>query len=139
MLAVLKGGFDMGHGRLARLNIREGELNNNIGIALPDGLETIPALDSLGIALNTSSLFDQGQKFPKIQSLFVVPLEDHDEKLSAAIRIGKDEGMQVFNDSLYFFIQKEYISRSAAFEISPNVEELKMKLKGIDVKAAAIL
>jgi twitching motility protein PilT len=66
-------------------------------------------------------------------------LEDQDEKLSAAIRIGKDEGMQVFNDSLYFFINKEFISRSAAFEISPNVEELKMKLKGIDVKAAAIL
>lgn len=66
-------------------------------------------------------------------------LEDHDEKLSAAIRIGKDEGMQVFNDSLYFFIEKEFVSRAAAFEISPNVEELKMRLKGIDVKAAAIL
>jgi twitching motility protein PilT len=66
-------------------------------------------------------------------------LEETDEKLSAAIQIGKDEGMQLFNDSLYGFIQQEYISRSAAFEISPNVEELKMKLKGIDVKAAAIL
>jgi twitching motility protein PilT len=31
------------------------------------------------------------------------------------------------------------ISRAAAFEISPNVEELKMMIKGIDVKAAAIL
>jgi twitching motility protein PilT len=66
-------------------------------------------------------------------------LEDEDEKLSSAIRIGKDEGMQVFNDSLYHFIQKETISRSDAFEISPNVEELKMKLKGIDVKGPAIL
>ena len=66
-------------------------------------------------------------------------LESHDEKLTAAIHIGKDEGMQVFNDSLYSFIDREYISRAAAFEISPNVEELKMKLKGIEVKAAAIL
>ncbi len=66
-------------------------------------------------------------------------LEDEDEKLAAAIRIGKDEGMQLFNDSLYEFLDKEYISREAAFEISPNVEELKMRLKGIDVKAAAIL
>lgn len=65
--------------------------------------------------------------------------EDQDDKLHAAIRIGKEEGMQLFNDSLYFFIQKEYISRAAAFEISPNVEELKMRLKGIEVKAAAIL
>jgi twitching motility protein PilT len=66
-------------------------------------------------------------------------LEGQDEKLSAAIRIGKDEGMQVFNDSLYYFVQNEYVSRAAAFEISPNVEELKMMLKGIEVKAPAIL
>jgi twitching motility protein PilT len=65
--------------------------------------------------------------------------EGEDDKLHAAIRIGKEEGMQLFNDSLYFFIQKEFISRAAAFEVSPNVEELKMRLKGIDVKAAAIL
>lgn len=66
-------------------------------------------------------------------------LEGADEKLSSAIRIGKDEGMQVFNDSLYDFVQRELISRAAAFEISPNVEELKMMLKGIEVKAPAIL
>ena len=61
------------------------------------------------------------------------------EKLAAAIRIGKDEGMQQFNDSLKGFIDREFISRADAFEISPNVEELKMTLKGIDVKGAAIL
>ncbi|WP_417388061.1 type IV pilus twitching motility protein PilT [Gimesia sp.] len=66
-------------------------------------------------------------------------LEEQDEKLSAAIRIGKDEGMQQFNDSLKGFIDREFISRADAFEISPNVEELKMALKGIDVKGAAIL
>jgi twitching motility protein PilT len=66
-------------------------------------------------------------------------LEGEDEKLPAAMRIGKDEGMQRFNESLYAFIQKDMISRAAAFEISPNVEELKMMIKGIDVKAAAIL
>jgi twitching motility protein PilT len=65
--------------------------------------------------------------------------ESEDEKLSAAIRIGKEEGMQRFNDSLKSFIDKEYISRATAFEVSPNVEELKMALKGIDVKGAAIL
>lgn len=65
--------------------------------------------------------------------------EDQDNKLHAAIRIGADDGMQLFNDSLYYFIQKEYISRATAFEVSPNIEELKMRLKGIDVKGAAIL
>lgn len=66
-------------------------------------------------------------------------LEEQDEKLAAAIRIGKDEGMQQFNDCLKGFIDREFISRADAFEISPNVEELKMVLKGIDVKGAAIL
>ncbi len=65
--------------------------------------------------------------------------EGEDEKLHAAIRIGKDDGMQLFNDSLYYFIQEELVTRAAAFEISPNIEELKMRLKGIDVKAASIL
>jgi twitching motility protein PilT len=66
-------------------------------------------------------------------------LEHQDEKLPAAIRIGKSEGMQQFNDSLYDFVTREFVSRAAAFEISPNVEELKMMLKGINVKSAGIL
>lgn len=66
-------------------------------------------------------------------------LEHEDEKLPAAIRIGKDEGMQLFNDSLKHFIDADLVSRATAFEVSPNVEELKMALKGIDVKGAAIL
>ena len=65
--------------------------------------------------------------------------ESQDEKLHAAIQIGKEEGMRVFNDSLYEFVQQDMVSRASAFEISPNVEELKMKLKGIEVKAPAIL
>jgi twitching motility protein PilT len=66
-------------------------------------------------------------------------LEEGDEKLSAAIRIGKEEGMQLFNDSIWGFLKKEFISREVAYEVSPNVEELKMMIKGIEVKAAAIL
>ncbi|MBI3860402.1 MAG: PilT/PilU family type 4a pilus ATPase [Planctomycetia bacterium] len=66
-------------------------------------------------------------------------LEEKDEKLFDAIRIGKEEGMQMFNDSLYGFVMKEYVARSTAFEVSPNVEQLKMMLKGIDVKGPGIL
>lgn len=66
-------------------------------------------------------------------------MEGEDEKLHSAIRIGKDEGMQLFNDSLYKFVMDEYISREAAFEVSPNIEELKMRLKGIEVKGPSIL
>ncbi|RMG36597.1 MAG: PilT/PilU family type 4a pilus ATPase [Planctomycetota bacterium] len=66
-------------------------------------------------------------------------LEEQDEKLQAAIRLGREEGMQLFNDSLKYFLDKEFISRETAFAVSPNVEELKMALKGIDVKGAGIL
>lgn len=66
-------------------------------------------------------------------------MENEDEKLHGAIRIGRDEGMQLFNDSLYDFVDREFISREAAFEISPNIEELKMRLKGIEVKGPSIL
>jgi twitching motility protein PilT len=55
------------------------------------------------------------------------------------MRIGKEEGMQMFNDSLYHFVTKEYVARATAFEVSPNVEQLKMMLKGIDVKGPGIL
>lgn len=91
------------------------------------------------------TIVDEPGRVPIIEVMTFNPtvrklvLENQDTKLPAAIRIGKDEGMQVFNDSLHDFIEREYISRAAAFEVSPNVEELKMALKGIQVKAAAIL
>ena len=66
-------------------------------------------------------------------------MENKDAKLFMAIQLGKDEGMQSFNDSLYSFIMRDLITRAAAFEIAPNVEELKMMIKGIDVKTTAIL
>lgn len=91
------------------------------------------------------TIVDNPKRVPIVEIMTFNPtvrklvLEEKDEKLAAAMRIGKSEGMQQFNDSLKSFIDKEIISRATAFEVSPNVEELKMILKGIDVKAAAIL
>lgn len=91
------------------------------------------------------TIVDQPSRVPIVEIMTFNPTvrklvrEHQDEKLAAAIRIGKEEGMQVFNDSLKHFIDQEMISRADAFEISPNPDELKMALKGIDVKAAAIL
>jgi len=91
------------------------------------------------------TIVDEPSRVPIVEIMTFNPtvkklvMECQDEKLSTAIRLGKEEGMQLFNDSLYAFLQDEYISRQSAFEISPNVEELKMRLKGIEVKAAAIL
>jgi twitching motility protein PilT len=88
---------------------------------------------------------DTPKRVPIIEVMILNPTirklihEEKDEKLFDAMRIGKEEGMQMFNDSLYYFVTHEYISRSTAFEVSPNVEQLKMMLKGIDVKGPGIL
>lgn len=66
-------------------------------------------------------------------------LEEMDEKLPDAIRIGREEGMQDFTMSLTYLVNNEYIDRATAFEVAPNPEALKMALKGIEVKAAGIL
>ena len=66
-------------------------------------------------------------------------LEGQDEKLSDAIRIGAEEGMQDFTMSLKQLIDDELIDRETAFRVAPNVEALKMALKGINVTQPGIL
>jgi len=66
-------------------------------------------------------------------------LEEKDEKLSDAIRIGQVEGMQDFTMSLRSLVELKKIDRPTAFEVAPNVEALKMALKGIQVKEPGIL
>jgi twitching motility protein PilT len=73
---------------------------------------------------------------PMIRKLI---LEKKDDKLGDAIRIGAAEGMQNFTMSLKQLIDDGLIDRPTAFEVAPNLEELKMMLKGIDVKAPGIL
>jgi twitching motility protein PilT len=91
------------------------------------------------------TIVDKPSRVPIVEIMLFNPtvrklvLEAKDEKLASAIRIGKEEGMQLFNDSLYSFVTREMISRADAFEISPNVEELKMMIKGIQVKGPSIL
>ena len=62
-----------------------------------------------------------------------------DVKLADAIRIGKEEGMQDFTESLRVLVQEEKIERATAFEVAPNVESLKMALKGITIAQPGIL
>jgi twitching motility protein PilT len=66
-------------------------------------------------------------------------LEGKDEKLSDAIRICKEEGMQDFTMSLKTLIDTDLIDRPTAFEVAPNPEALSMALKGIEVRAPGIL
>jgi len=66
-------------------------------------------------------------------------LEENDSKLPDAIRIGAAEGMQDFTMSLVDLVNKDLIDRTVALEVAPNVEALKMALKGIAVSQPGIL
>ncbi len=66
-------------------------------------------------------------------------LEEQDHKLSDAIRIGAEEGMQDFTMSLKQLVDEELIDRPTAFQVAPNRDALKMALKGINVSQPGIL
>lgn len=52
-------------------------------------------------------------------------------KLSAAIELGSNEGMQTFNQVLLKLVQSNQISQEVALTKSPNPEVLKLNLQGI--------
>ncbi len=84
-------------------------------------------------------------RVPAVEIMFFTPtirklvLEEQDGKLPDAIRIGAADGMQDFTMSLKNLIDAGMIDRAKAFEVAPNVEALKMALKGIDVSTPGIL
>ena len=85
------------------------------------------------------------QRVPTVEIMLFNPmvkklvLEGHDHKLPDAIRIGSEDGMQDFTMSLKELIDDELIDRPTAFAVAPNIDALKMALKGIDVRAPGIL
>jgi twitching motility protein PilT len=66
-------------------------------------------------------------------------LTEEDIKLAQAIRIGKEEGMVDFTESLRQLVVAEKIERATAFENAPNPELLRMALKGITLPESGIL
>ena len=91
------------------------------------------------------SILPDTQRVPTVEIMTFNPTvrkllaEGKDDKLSDAIRIGHMEGMQDFTMSLKQLVQAKKIDRATAFEVAPNVESLKMALKGIEVKEPGIL
>ncbi len=73
---------------------------------------------------------------PQIRKLI---LEERDDKLADVLRMSANEGMQDFTMSLKDLVERDFVDRQVALDVAPNVEALKMALKGIDVKAAGIL
>jgi twitching motility protein PilT len=66
-------------------------------------------------------------------------LESEDSKLPDAVRMGAADNMQDFTMSLKKLVDEELIERNVALEAAPNVEALKMALKGIDISQPGIL
>jgi twitching motility protein PilT len=66
-------------------------------------------------------------------------LEEQDAKLGDAIRLGATDGMQDFTMSLKDLVEKDLIDRQTAFEVAPNVDALKMALKGIEVRSSGMI
>jgi twitching motility protein PilT len=66
-------------------------------------------------------------------------MNEEDTKLGDAIRMGKEEGMQDFTESLRQLVVAEKIDRATAFEVAPSIEVLKMALKGIMINTPGIL
>jgi twitching motility protein PilT len=66
-------------------------------------------------------------------------LEEKDEKLADLIKMSSKDGMQDFTMSLKELVQKNLVDRQVALEVAPNVEALKMALKGIEVSQPGIL
>jgi twitching motility protein PilT len=93
---------------------------------LPGIRPDVPRLPAIEIMINT----------PIIRKLIS---EEREADIPAAIRAGQSEGMQDFIDSLHKLVEEEYIDLKVALKYAPNVEELKMALKGIRSSTSGIL
>lgn len=86
----------------------------------------VPRLPAIEIMINT----------PIIRKLIS---EEREADIPTAIRSGTGEGMQDFTESLRKLVEDEYIDLKLALEYAPNVEELKMAMKGIRSSSSGIL
>lgn len=84
-------------------------------------------------------------RVPAIEILLANPIvkklisEEREADIPTAIRGGRGEGMQDFTDSLEFLVKEEWIDLDEAIRCAPNVEELKMALKGVRASSGGIM
>jgi twitching motility protein PilT len=76
-------------------------------------------------------------RVPAVEIMLLTPsmrkliLDEQDNKLADAIRVGREEGMQDFTESFRQLVTDALIDRRTGFDRAPNVEALRMALKGI--------
>jgi Tfp pilus assembly pilus retraction ATPase PilT len=65
--------------------------------------------------------------------------DGRDSDVLGVIKNCYGEGMIDFNESLRRLVEEEYIDQATAYAAAPNPEELKMKLKGINIAGGGII
>lgn len=87
----------------------------------------------------------EATRVPAVEILLANPIvrkliaEEREADIPTAIRGGRGEGMQDFTDSLEDLIKREMISLEEGLRCAPNVEELKMALKGVRASSGGLL
>ncbi|MFB3892718.1 MAG: type IV pilus twitching motility protein PilT [Phycisphaerae bacterium] len=66
-------------------------------------------------------------------------MESREAELSDLIRAHERDGMLSFTRSLFELIEKDFVDPRVAYEMAPNVEELKMMMKGISSSQAGLM
>jgi len=91
--------------------------------SIKEGVDRIPAVEILLANPSVRKLISEGRE----------------NDLPSVIRASEKEGMQDFTNSLCFLVQNGFVDPKEAYHYAPNVEELKMALKGIRTTASGIL
>jgi twitching motility protein PilT len=84
-------------------------------------------------------------RVPAVEIMICTPIirklisDQREADIPAAIRAGIGEGMLDFTESLRLLVEEEYVELKVAMEHAPNVEELKMAMKGIRTSSGGIL
>ena len=91
------------------------------------------------------SIAEDIDRIPTVEILLMNPsvrqliTEGRDSELPDVIRSHERAGMQSVTKSLLELIEKDYITPQVAYEAAPNVDELKMLLKGITTSQSGLL
>lgn len=84
-------------------------------------------------------------RVPAVEVLIRTPIirklisDQREADIPSAIRAGTGEGMLDFTESLRRLVEEEYADLKVAMEHAPNVEELKMAMKGIRASSSGIM
>jgi len=84
-------------------------------------------------------------RIPAVEVMIATPTirkliaEGREHEIGGVIRTSQHEGMVDFNEALRRLVEKELISAKTGYAVAPNPDELKMRLKGIQVSGGGII